>query len=57
MGGIWQFVYDTDTSAILEGDLVGLCVNGSWQIWVRYYGGGTVSIHMVEQEGGTLMDV
>ena len=25
-GGVWQFVYDTDGSAFLERDLVGLCV-------------------------------
>ena len=46
-GGIWQFAYDTNRPAILEGYLVGLCVNGNWQIWVRYRGGEMVSIYMI----------
>ena len=29
-GGVWQFVYDSYRPTILKGDLVGLCVNGSW---------------------------
>ena len=32
-------------TTILKGVLVGLCVNGNWQIWVRYCGGEIVSIH------------
>ena len=31
-GGIWQFVNDTNRSAFLERCLVGLCVNGNWQV-------------------------
>ena len=46
-GGIWQFVNDTNRSAFLESDLVGLCVNGNWQVWVRNCGGETVSTHTV----------
>ena len=46
-GGIWQFVNDTNRPAFLERDLVGLCVNGNWQIWVQYCGGETVSIHTI----------
>ena len=30
--GVSQFVYDTNRPAFLEGDLVGLCVNGNWQV-------------------------
>ena len=48
LGGIWQFMYDTNKPAILEEDLVRLCVDGNWQILVRYYGGETVSIHSVK---------
>ena len=28
-GGIWQFVYDTNRPAFLEGNWLGLCVNGN----------------------------
>ena len=45
--GIWQFVNDTNRLAFLERDLVGLCVNVNWQVWVQYYSGETVSIHIV----------
>ena len=48
-GGVWQFVYDTTKPAFLERDLVGLGVNGNWQVWVRYCGDGVVSIHMVRK--------
>ena len=48
-GGIWQFVYDTNRPAFLERGLVGLGVNGNWQVWVRYCGGEVVSIHMVRE--------
>ena len=46
-GGIRQFVNDTNRPAFLEKDLVGLCVNGSWQVLARYCGVETVSIHIV----------
>ena len=29
-GGVWQFVYDTYRPAILEGAVVGMCVNDKW---------------------------
>ena len=48
--GIWQFVYDTNRPAFLERDLVGVGVNGNWQVWVRYGGGEAVSIH-AERKG------
>ena len=32
LGGVWQFVYDTNRQAFLERELVGLGVNGNWQI-------------------------
>ena len=48
-GGVWQFVYDTNRPAFLERDLMGLGVNGNWQIWVRYCGGEVVSIHRVRK--------
>ena len=38
-GGIWQFVNDTNRPAFLEKDLVGLHVNGNWQVWVQYLKG------------------
>ena len=41
-----SFVYGTNRSGFFERDQVGLCVNGNWQIWVRYCDGETVSIHM-----------
>ena len=47
--GVWQFVYDTSRPAFLEKDLVGLGVNGNWQVWVQYCGGEAVSIHMVRK--------
>ena len=47
--GVWQFVYDTNKQAFLERNLVGLCVNGNWQVWVRYCGGEVVSIHTVRK--------
>ena len=46
-GGMWQFVNDTNRPAFLERDLVGLSVNGNWQVWVQYYGSEAVSIHMI----------
>ena len=48
--GVWQFVYDTNRPAFLERDLMGLGVNGSWQVWVQYCGGEAVSVHMVRKE-------
>ena len=48
-GGVRQFVYDTNRPAFLEGDMVGLCVNGNWQICIRYCGGEAVFIHMVRK--------
>ena len=47
--GVWQFVYDTNRPAFLERDLVGLCVSGNCQVWVRYCGGETVTIHRVRK--------
>ena len=44
--GVWQLCM-TFTSAILKGDLVGLCVIGNWLTWVSYCGSETVSIHLV----------
>ena len=46
-GGIWHFVNDTNRPAFLESELVGLCVNGNWQVWFRHCVGETVSVHMV----------
>ena len=46
-GGIWQFMYDINRPVFLEKDLVGLCVNGNWQVWVRYCRGEMVFIHTV----------
>ena len=48
-GGVWQFVYDTNRPAFLERDLVGLGVNGNWQVWVQYCGGEAVFIHTVRK--------
>ena len=31
-GGVRKFVYDVDRPAVLKGDLVGLCVDGKWEI-------------------------
>ena len=39
-------MYDTNRPAFLKRDLVGLSVDGNWQVWVRYRGGEPVSIHM-----------
>ena len=33
-GGIWQFLCDTNRPAFLERDLVGVGVDGNWQVWV-----------------------
>ena len=56
-GGVWQFVYDTNRPAFLERDLVGLYVNGNWQVWVRYCGGETVSIHKIRRGVAGLSNV
>ena len=56
-GGIWQFVYDTNRPAFLEGDLVGFCMNDNCQIWVRYCCGETVSIHTVGKETACFSNV
>ena len=40
-------MYDTNRPAFLERDLVGLSVDGNWQVWVGYRGGELVPIHMV----------
>ena len=53
-GGVWQFVYDTNKPTFLEGDLVGLCVNGNWQIWVRYSVGESVHLYGQKVNGGFL---
>ena len=29
-GGIWQFMNDTNRPALMERNMVGLCVNGNW---------------------------
>ena len=42
-----KFVYDTDRAAILNGNLVGLCVDGNWEIRVRDYGSEMMSIYAV----------
>ena len=47
--GVWQFVYDTNRPAFQKRDLVGLGMNGNWQVWVRYCGGEAVSIHTVRE--------
>ena len=51
-GAIWQFVFDTNRPAFLERDLVGLCVNGNWQVWVRYCGGESVHSYGLKGNGG-----
>ena len=48
-GGVWQFVYDTNRPAFPERDLLGLGVNGNWQVWVQYHGGEVMSIHTVRK--------
>ena len=48
-GEVWQFVYDTNRPAFLERDLVGLGVNGNWQVWVQCCDSETVSIHTVRK--------
>ena len=40
-------MYDTNRSAFLERDLVGLSVDSNWQVWVRCRAGEPVSIHVV----------
>ena len=40
-------MYDTNRPASLERDLVGLSVDGNWQVWVLYHGGEPVPIHTV----------
>ena len=44
-GGIWEFVNNTDRPAFLERELVGLGVDGYWQVRVRDCASGTVPIH------------
>ena len=44
-----KFVYDVDRSTVLNGDLVGLCLDGNWEIWVRGCGSGTVCIFVVRE--------
>ena len=51
-GGVRQFVYDTNRPAFLEGDMVGLCVNGNWQICLRSCGGETVYSYGQKGNGG-----
>ena len=46
-GGVGYFVYDANRPAFLERDLVGLSVDGNWQVWVHYRGGELVPIHTV----------
>ena len=49
-GGVSQFVHDTNRPAsFLERDLVGLGVNGNWQVWIRCCVDEAVSIHMVRK--------
>ena len=43
-------MYDTNRPAFVERDLVGLSVDGNWQVWVRYRGGELVPIHTVGKE-------
>ena len=40
-------MYDTNRLAFLERDLVGLSVDGNWQVWVQYRGCEPVPIHTV----------
>ena len=50
-------MYDTNRPAFLERDLVGLCVNSNWQVWVRYCGGEVVSIHTVRKGTASFSNV
>ena len=52
IGGVWQFVYDTNRPAFLERDLVRLGVKGNWLVWVQYSGGEAMSIHTVQKGTG-----
>ena len=40
-------MYDINRPAFLEWDLVGLSVDGNWQVWVRYRGDEPEPIHTV----------
>ena len=50
-------MYDTNRPAFLERDLMGLSVDGNWQVWVRYRGGEPVSIHTVGKGATGLSNV
>ena len=47
--GVRKLVYNTNRPAILKMDLVGLSVDGNWQIWVRDCGSEAVSIYEVRE--------
>ena len=47
--GVRKFVYNADRPANLK-DVMGLCVDGNWEIWVRGCGGETVSIYAIGEE-------
>ena len=47
MAGVRKFMYDMDRPAMLIGDLVGLCVDGNWYIWVQSCGCHMVYIYRI----------
>ena len=48
-GRVRMFLYDMDRLAILKNYLMGLCMDGHWQIWVRGCGSETVSIYVIRE--------
>ena len=50
-------VYDTNKPAFVERDLVGLSVDGNWQVLVRYRGGELVPIHTVRKRATSFSNV
>ena len=45
--GVRKFVYDMHRPSLLKGDLVGLCLDGNWEICVRGCSGEIMSIYAV----------
>ena len=44
-----EVVYDTHRPAILKRDLMGMCMDGNWKIWVRDCGSESMSIYAIRE--------
>ena len=52
-----MFIYSADRRAIPKGNLMELCVDGNWKIWIRDCGGVMVSIYVVREGSASVSNL